>query len=197
MSIELSVKLIRPTKMADILTEAECRLSGVPHGPFRLMEPVVDPSDLLLGPSRWEDDALISDGRVAKVGLWVMYHRRLDELQPRGREPTDAERRAIEEMAGYWAMIDAGVLRTRASFCLAALIACGIASRNRSRILDESNRLQQGQWADPDALSAVFARFKDADSFEEFADAFCDEVDFARDWPSARADLAERKVRLN
>lgn len=84
-----------------------------------------------------------------------------------------------------------GVYRTRASLCLGALITCAIAARNRSRILDDVNRLRQGRLADPAAIEAIFAQHGRAASFEAFADAFCDAIGFAASWPGAQAALAD------
>jgi hypothetical protein len=194
MSIELQVKLNVTAPLAEILASAEGHLSGLPHDPIILAGAAMSASEILIAPAPWESRGVtISTGRVARVYLWSMHYPDVEEMMPnRGRsDMTEQERRAIEETAGWWAMIDAGVYRTRASFCLAALLACAIASRNGSSIQDDAGTLRGVEQVQPGALAAMFARWQDASSFEEFADAFCDEINFAPDWPRASEELAQ------
>lgn len=201
MSIQLEARIHGAEALADVLSGAERFLARVPHGPF-VIEDSLPAGEIAVGPfpvaehggykelfTIWERGYLrISLGRVAAVYLVVAYRASPHEMHPTYREPTDG---TPSEEYGYRAIVDAGAYRSRASFCLAALLIYSIAACNRSLIVDDGNRLKQGTECDPASVAAMFQRHADAGSFEDFSDAFCDDIDFARGWPTARAQLAE------
>lgn len=207
MSIQLDAQVIKAVTLADILMDAEAYLASVPHKPFLvgpagptvsgLVSPAVPPSGVLVGTGGWCEDVAVFTGRIAKIYLSITYRPGLEEMDIGRFVPNDADWSESNALRGHWARIDAAAYRTKASFCLGALIVCAIACRNSSRILDESKLLRQGRWAHPEPLAEIFAKYRGAQSFEEFADAFCEEIDFARNWQSARSVLAELEESSN
>ena len=94
-------------------------------------------------------------------------------------QPIEADHRESDATAGYCVLVNSGFLRTRESLCLACLIICAVAERNRSLILDDAeNLLKRGRFVEPAALAELFTRHANAASFTAFADAFCDDVGF-------------------
>ncbi len=206
MTIELEAQITTGSTLAEVLADADRVLLPVPHNPFALRA-VLPASEVMVGPfpvpehgplrykddyTSWEHGYLeIVLGPIAEVSLAVRYIAFLHEREPfPGRPPTTSEN---TEDFGYNALIHAGGFRTRASFCLAALLISTIATRNRSRIIDDVGRLKHGRAVDPAVITALFVKHRDAPSFEELADAFCDEINFAPDWARAAEELARHK----
>jgi hypothetical protein len=203
-SIEIEAGVRVAVTLADVLAHAQGLLSSVPHDPIGLgmqaSEICIGPFEVAArGPRRyrellttWKHGYLpVSLGPVATVTLVVGYRAFPSEIDPEVWGPAEAEPGTDDDERGYFAGINAGYHRTRASFCLAALLASSIADRSRSHILDEENLFKLGRIIDPGPVAAMFARYRDAGSFEELSDAFCDAIDFAPNWPRAREVLAE------
>jgi hypothetical protein len=206
MSIELQARFTTAERLVVVLAHAERYLGGVPHDPL-VVEAKIPSSEIVIGPfppdeverdgrrykdpfSMWAlDFVYVSTGRIARVCLTVGYRPPVDEMDHGSYELTEDDRRESEATSGYWLMLDAGVYRTKASFCLASLVACAVAERNHSLILDESDDLKLGRFADPSALRERFSKHSQATSFEAFADAFCHEIDFASNWPDSVEEL--------
>ncbi|MEZ4362404.1 MAG: hypothetical protein R3B48_19600 [Kofleriaceae bacterium] len=94
-------------------------------------------------------------------------------------------------LAGYHVRLDAGYLRTKATFCLAVLLATAIARRSGARIHDDAGRLCGREWVEVSTVLAMFEQHADAQSFEAFADAFCNDIGLAPHWPDS-ATLVRR-----
>jgi hypothetical protein len=204
MSLQLDAKIYVTVTLADVLAQAQSILSKVPHSQFAVENPL-QPSEICVGPfdvrargpqrykellTIWEHKYLpISLGPIARVTLAVGYCAFPHEIDPSVYGPAEAAPGNDDEERGYHARIDAD--RTRASLCLAALLAASIADQSRSRIVDEGNLLKQGRVIHPASVAAMFAKHHDAGSFEALADAFCDEIDFAPNWARARDMLAK------
>jgi hypothetical protein len=202
-SIELEAKVTTTATLAEVLAHAESVLSRVPHRQF-VIDTTVPPDAISIAPFAvaglgvrpydelplwWQHGYLrISLGRIAAVTLVVRYRTLDHELKP---APIVPDLSLDDEECGFRAIVDPGVYRTKASVYLAALLTTTIAMRNGSRILDEMRLLRQGQFVDPAAVAAVLAKHSDAASFEDLADAFCEDLDLVANWPSARAELAE------
>lgn len=195
MTAQFIAKLGRVISLADILGDLESFVAGVSHQPFALEGTDVDPSAIEIGPAEFDHRIVITTGRIAKVGLWTTYHRRPEELKPAPEQLPEDVRHRLEASSGWWCVADVGSFRTRASLCLAALVACSISRRN-GVIIEDNDRLLPAKacegYVSPEELLALLSRWKDAPSFEELADLFCDEVGFAAPtWPRAQAQLAE------
>jgi len=204
-TIELDAGIRAAVTLADVLAHARGLLSSVSHSPFGI-EKSLQPGEIWIGPfevaargvqrykemfTTWKYGYLpISLGPIATVTLGLGYLAYPREIDPDVYGPAEAAPGDDDDERGYRALINAGYHRTRASFCLAALLATSIADRSRSYVLDEGNLLKQGRIADPAAVAAMFAAYRGAGSFEELSDAFCDAIGFASNWPSARDTLA-------
>jgi hypothetical protein len=210
-TIELTALLRTSMTLTDVLVYAESLISDVPHSPLVLVETMVSPREVVIGPfptaqplakprveglpdcrkpfTMWGLGYLhLACERVAKVGL-ALGHLLSDEERGRSTNgQTEHERLERAELAGYRAVIDTGVFRTRPSFFLSALLACSIATLSRSRILDDSNHLKFGTLVDPSLLVALFARYRHARSFEQLSDRFCAEIGFGASWPDALSE---------
>lgn len=203
MSIELVARIITAERLIDVLGHAERYISAVPHSSF-VTGANHHGADIIVGPfpvpespglidkarmykdafSMWErGHVVISVEHIARIGLAVGYRARLDEMELGSYEPTDADQRENDATAGYCALVNAGFLRTKASFCLASLVICAVAERNQSCILDDAgNVLKLGRFVNPSSLAQIFARHGGAKSFAAFAGAFCADVGFAPNW---------------
>jgi len=207
MSLELQARITVAEPIEDLLAHAASYLTCVPHHPLVLEASqssaiIIGPfpvSDVpgLVDPSRMYKPAfsswprgriMVSSGRFADIALSVGYRARIDEVELGAYTPTAIDQVESDATAGYCVCL--GISRNKASFALASLVICAVAERNGTRVLDEGNNLLRlGRLADPAALAAIFRRHGDATSFEEFADAFCREVNFAPGWPDAAARL--------
>jgi hypothetical protein len=207
-SIELEASIREVVTLANVLAHAESLITRVPHGAFTVESSLL-PDDIRIepfeveerGPRRYKDlltiwrhdDLPVSLGPIAKVTMVLGYRAFPHEVDPDiwGRVDAEPEPGDDYDEGGFYAMVRP--FRTRAAFCLAALLITSIADRSRSRIVDAENLLRQGRIVDPAALAAMFASYGDAASFEELADAFCDAIEFALHWPRAHAELARLK----
>lgn len=202
MSILLFAKVVPPRTLAEVFADME---QLVPPG-ARVAPRLAaggDPASVVLASfpvaeherdgRRYKDDVTSWDrggvdvamGPVAKVELTFEYVASIAELEVGTYEWTEADRRQDRRASGYRVVVDAGILRTKASFCLAVLLATAVARRSGALIQDESGHLTGEEWVDPSIVLARFARHADAPSFEAFADAFCKDIDFASSWPDS------------
>jgi hypothetical protein len=204
-SVELESQITTSEPLADLLGHAERFLRAVPHDPFVLDEVGFRANDVRVAPfvvpeqevgDRRYKDAFtlwpygylhVSTGRSARIGFSVGYHAGIREINMGSYVPTADDLYDADE-CGYFVTVNSGALRTKASFCLAALVVCATAERNRARILDEANLLKHGRWVAPGILAAMFAEYGQARSFEDLADQFCREIGFGASWPSTLED---------
>jgi hypothetical protein len=200
-SVELASQIKTSEPLADLLGHAERYLGAVPHEPFVLDEVVFRSNDVRVAPfvvpeqevggrrykdafTLWPHGYLhISTGRNARIGFSVGYRASIRDIDMGSYVPTADDLDDAEE-CGYFVSVNSGALRTRASFCLAALVVCATAERNQARILDEADLLKHGRWIAPGTLAAMFAGYGQARSFEELADRFCREIGFGASWPT-------------
>ena len=191
--------------LADVLGYADSLLSSVPHSPFAIGKSL-QPGEICVGPFEvpaqgarrykplltiWKHGYLpISLGPIATVTLTVGYRPLPHEIDPEVYGPAEAEPCGDDDERGYRAMIRASYHRTRASFALATLLVAAIADRCRALILDEGKLLKLSRIVDPAPVAAMFARYRDAASFEELSDALCDAINFAPNGRRARDLLA-------
>jgi hypothetical protein len=180
------------SKRATLTLEGTLRPEAVIIGPYE-----IPPSHdgIRRAHSSWELDYLcVSAGPIATVGLALGHVVSDEEMGFFTPGQTDQQRLERAEFEGYRATIDAGFLRTRASFGLASVLACSIATLCRARIIDDEGRLKQGvELIDPAVVAAMLAKHSTATCFEELADMFCAEINFSPDWPDWRAQLAAAK----
>jgi len=212
MSVELGALVRRAVPLSDVMAHAEALISGLPGspvmaplvvtgtaapaseiviGPFAIFRP----EDAEEGPTRYPSgyvnpftswgrgEVYISSEPIARICLWV---RHLISEGQRGLGPThrtEAERIENAKLAGYQVHINMGGFRTRPALCLGALIACSIATLNRSRIIDDSSHLKQpGNLVDPAAVKAMLEKHGDARTFTELADRFCADLGDYSHW---------------
>jgi hypothetical protein len=209
-TIEIAAMIRRAVPLSEVFAYAE---DLVGRRTRLALRGVMQPKDVVIGPyeippskdgirraiSTWElDDLYVSAGRIATVSVTIAHVVSDEEMGFLSPGMTEAQRRDRIEYEGYRAWINAGVHRTRASFGLAALLACSIATLCRARILDDEGQLRQGvDMVEPEVVAAMFAKHRDATCFEELADRLCADLNFAQNWPDWRAQLAaaEREPR--
>lgn len=195
MTIQTWAMIRDPVALTDVLGHVESTIARLVRGPLVdrfVVEGATSPlSDIVLGPYpidvtqphpwpflTWPAPYLsVSFGNHAMVGLAVGYQPSDQDLGIR-RELTEQQRRAHLEQTGFHAILDAAFYRSRPSFCLAALLACSIATLSRSRINDDDGRLKLGEMVDPKTVAAMLATHGGAGSFVELANRFCDVIGF-------------------
>ncbi|HEY6177864.1 MAG TPA: hypothetical protein VIX73_25590 [Kofleriaceae bacterium] len=194
MTVELQALVRSAIPLSEVLEHVATSISRFVRTPG--MTPLevegasTPPSEIIIGPypvdrsgprprpfSIWPAHYLcISSGRDTCVGLAVGHLLRDEEAGITVAQLSEAVRLQREERAGYRAMIDIGFGRTRTSFALGAFLAYSIATLNRSRILDDEGHFKQGELLDPQTVAARFANHRDARSFADFSELFCDEL---------------------
>jgi len=212
MSVELGALIRRAVPLGDVLAHAEALISGLSGSPVMTPLVVAGtpgpPSDVVIGPfaivrpedgddeprrypkgyvnpwTYWDrDDLRIASQPIASIDLSVCH---LISEGQRGLGPThstESERLENAELAGYQAHLNMGGFRTRPSLCLGALIACSIATLNRSRIIDDARLLKlPGNLIDPKAVIAMLEKHGDARTFTELADRFCADLGDYSHW---------------
>jgi len=127
----------------------------------------------------------VAMGTVACIAISVHYRASIEDSEVGTYQPTAIDHEEDPHRSGYHVCIDAGVLRTKASFCLAVLLATAIARRSGARIQDECGHLAGREWVELAPVLAALARHADATSFEAFADGFCNDIGFAPNWPDS------------
>jgi hypothetical protein len=202
MSIELEAQVRVAATLSEVLARAHSLLPPSCRNRFTI-ESAPPASDIVMGPfaiacrgyknvfSIWNHGYLrLSNGPIATVSLVIGYRAFPHEIEP-GPDQRPAFVSDNDEELGYQAIVNAGLYRTRASFCLAALLITAIAERNRSSIVDEIHLLKHGRIVEPSSIAAMFARYSNVNTFELLSDAFCDDIDFQRSWPRAPELLAD------
>lgn len=196
MTIELTAMIRTAVPLSDALAHVEAtiaRLLRTPPAERLVVERAAKPlGDIILGPYPidltqphpwsflgWDaDDLHISFGSSAKVALSVGYRPSDRDLGISMEHLSEEQRAAHFEQTGYYALISAGICRTRPSFCLAVLLAHSIATLSRSRILDDEGRLRRKEIVEPQTIAEELARHGNADSFESLAERVCDALGF-------------------
>jgi hypothetical protein len=192
------VKIRAAVRLTDILSHTERSISALLQAPLAhriVVEGAGDsPGDVIIGPyphedgrapaavqhmpirpfSSWNRDNLtIRLGLSAAVDLSVEHTASDEELGIRTIARTEAEQAADLMYAGYRAAI--GVWRTRPSGCLATFLACSIAQLNGTVVVDTSF-LSLGAPIAPEPLLTKLAEHRNAASFEDLAERFCDAI---------------------
>jgi len=198
MSVEVHAKIRIAVPLTEILSHMESSISALLRTPLALRAVVEDLNgslaDMVIGPypheegrapaavrhmrikpfSSWNrDDLTIRLGEDAAVDLAVHHSASNEELGISMAGMTDEEREAHLMVAGYRAAIL--VWRTRASVCLATFLAASIATLNDTMVIDSCFFPIPTPVA-PGTLLAMLARHRDAASFEELAERFCDAI---------------------
>lgn len=203
MSIMLFAKLGEQISVSEIFKDVESFVPSAARVSLRIVGESSDPASIQLAPfpvaeyerdgrrykedfATWDRTQLeVAAGMVACVGISVSYRASLDDSEVGTYQPTEAERSEDPHRSGYHVCIDAGILRTKASFCLGVLLAAAIARRSGARVQDESGHLSGREWVELALVFSVIARHSGATSFEAFADCVCNDIGFAPNWPDS------------
>jgi hypothetical protein len=201
-SIQLAAKLGDPVSLAELFTDVEALLPLAARAQFGVVGESGFPGIVMLAPfpvaevvrrgrryredfSKWDrKDVEVELGTVASVRLGVEHRASIHESEF-GDDPSPIELEADPYVSGFHVRLDAGYLRTKATFCLAVLLATAIARRSGSRIHDDTGYLRQGEWVEVSTVLAMFEKYSGAQSFEAFADAFCNDIGLAPHWPDS------------
>jgi hypothetical protein len=200
-SIQLAAKLGDPVSLAELFTDVEALLPLAARAQFGVVGESGSPGSVMLAPfpvaevvrrgryqedfSKWDrEDVDVELGTVASVRLGVEHRASIHESEF-GADPSPIELEEDPHVSGFHVHLDAGYLRTKATFCLAVLLATAIARRSGSRIHDDAGHLRQGEWVEVSTVLAMFEKYSGAQSFEAFADAFCNDLEFAPSWPDS------------
>jgi hypothetical protein len=200
MSIVMFAKLVQPMTLADVFADMHGLVPARARAPLRIVSESTDPASILLAPfpvaeyerdgRRYKEDFATWDrkgvdvamGTVACIEIRVNYHASIEDSEVGTHQPTESDLEYDRHSSGYHVSIDAGFLRTKASYCLGVLMVTAIARRSGVRIQDECGHLTGNEWVEVSHVIAAFAKHADASSFEAFADGFTNDVGLAPHW---------------